>query len=78
MIDKMISTSRVTEADAVSMRMLGAYQTTSLSSSSASHLSRMFTELEITSTDLTLHPNSQGYKLIMNNVLFPTAKKKKR
>jgi hypothetical protein len=28
-------------------------------------------------TDLTLHPNSPGYRLILNNVLFPAAKKKK-
>ncbi len=28
-------------------------------------------------TDLTLHPNSAGYRLILNNVLFPSAKKKK-
>lgn len=29
-------------------------------------------------TDLTLHPNSPGYRLILNNILFPAAKKKKR
>lgn len=29
-------------------------------------------------TDLSLHPNSAGYRLILNNVLFPSAKKKKR
>jgi len=29
-------------------------------------------------TDLTLHPNSPGYRLILNNVLFPAARKKKR
>jgi hypothetical protein len=29
-------------------------------------------------TDLSLHPNSPGYRLILNNVLFPAAKKKKR
>lgn len=29
-------------------------------------------------TDLNLHPNSPGYRLILNNVLFPSAKKKKR
>ena len=29
-------------------------------------------------TDLKLHPNSPGYRLILNNVLFPAAKKKKR
>lgn len=29
-------------------------------------------------TDLSLHPNSPGYRLILNNVLFPAAKKKMR
>lgn len=29
-------------------------------------------------TDLNLHPNSAGYRLILNNVLFPAAKKKKQ
>lgn len=29
-------------------------------------------------TDLSLHPNSTGYRLILNNVLFPAAKKKPR
>lgn len=29
-------------------------------------------------TDLALHPNSPGYRLILNNVLFPAAKKKPR
>ena len=29
-------------------------------------------------TDLSLTPNSPGYRLILNNVLFPAAKKKKR
>ncbi|GAB3936117.1 asparagine synthetase B [Mucilaginibacter myungsuensis] len=29
-------------------------------------------------TDLKLHPNSTGYRLILNNVLFPAAKKKKQ
>ncbi len=28
-------------------------------------------------TDLALHPNSAGYRLILNNILFPAAKKKK-
>ena len=28
-------------------------------------------------TDLNLHPNSAGYRLILNNFLFPAAKKKK-
>ncbi len=28
-------------------------------------------------TDLALHPNSPGYRLILNNVLFPAARKKK-
>jgi hypothetical protein len=27
-------------------------------------------------TDLSLHPSSPGYRLILNNVLFPAAKKK--
>ncbi|MDQ3050008.1 MAG: asparagine synthetase B [Bacteroidota bacterium] len=29
-------------------------------------------------TDLNLHPNSSGYRLILNNILFPAAKKKKQ
>ncbi len=29
-------------------------------------------------TDLNLHPHSPGYRLILNNVLFPSAKKKKQ
>jgi len=29
-------------------------------------------------TDLNFHPNSAAYRLILNNVLFPAAKKKKR
>lgn len=29
-------------------------------------------------TELSLHPNSPGYRLILNNVLFPAAKKKKQ
>lgn len=28
-------------------------------------------------TDLKLHPNSPGYRLILNNILFPAAKRKK-
>ncbi|MGB1411383.1 MAG: asparagine synthetase B, partial [Flavobacteriaceae bacterium] len=28
-------------------------------------------------TELALHPNSPGYRLILNNILFPAAKKKK-
>jgi len=28
-------------------------------------------------TDLSMHPHSPGYRLILNNVLFPSAKKKK-
>jgi hypothetical protein len=28
-------------------------------------------------TDMNLHPNSAGYRLILNNILFPAAKKKK-
>jgi hypothetical protein len=29
-------------------------------------------------TDLNLHPNSPGYRLILNNVLFPSAQRKKQ
>lgn len=29
-------------------------------------------------TDLSLHPNSPGYRLILNNILFPAARKQKR
>jgi len=29
-------------------------------------------------TELKLHPNSPGYRLILNNILFPAAKKKKQ
>lgn len=29
-------------------------------------------------TDLSLHPNSPGYRLILNNILYPSAKKEKR
>jgi len=29
-------------------------------------------------TELSLHPNSSGYRLILNNILFPAAKKKKQ
>jgi len=29
-------------------------------------------------TDLSLHPNSPGYRLILNNVLFPAARKQKQ
>ncbi|HOZ41275.1 MAG: asparagine synthetase B [Flavobacteriales bacterium] len=29
-------------------------------------------------TDLALHPNSAGYRLILNNILFPAARKKKQ
>jgi hypothetical protein len=29
-------------------------------------------------TDLSLHPTSPGYRLILNNILFPAAEKKKR
>jgi hypothetical protein len=28
-------------------------------------------------TDLALHTSSPGYRLILNNILFPAAKKKK-
>jgi hypothetical protein len=29
-------------------------------------------------TDLSLHPNSSGYRLILNNILFPAARKRKQ
>ncbi|MEZ4845151.1 MAG: asparagine synthetase B [Bacteroidia bacterium] len=29
-------------------------------------------------TDLALHPNSAGYRIILNNILFPSAKKEKQ
>ena len=29
-------------------------------------------------TDLSLHPSSPGYRLILNNILFPSAKKEKQ
>ena len=29
-------------------------------------------------TELSLHPNSPGYRLILNNVLFPAARKKRQ
>jgi hypothetical protein len=29
-----------------------------------------------TATDLSLHPQSPGYRLVLNNVLFPAAKKR--
>ena len=29
-------------------------------------------------TDLSLHPNSPGFRLILNNILFPAARKKKQ
>ena len=29
-------------------------------------------------TELGQHPNSAGYRLILNNILFPAAKKKKQ
>jgi hypothetical protein len=35
-------------------------------------------QVEDPPTDLSLHPNSTGYRLILNNVLFPAAKKKKQ
>ena len=44
MIEKLIQQSRVTEVDAASMRMLGAYETTSLGPDP--HLAGMFTNLE--------------------------------
>ena len=35
-------------------------------------------QVEEEPTDLNLHPNSPGYRLILNNVLFPAARKKKQ
>ena len=35
-------------------------------------------QVEDPPTDLSLHPSSPGYRLILNNVLFPAAKKKKQ
>ena len=29
-------------------------------------------------TELSLHKNSPGYRLILNNILFPAAKKRER
>jgi hypothetical protein len=51
MIAKLSSISRVTEVDAASRRMLGAYKTTNLITDP--HLSRMFTDLEGRSPALT-------------------------
>ena len=51
MIDKLMTASRVTEVDAASMRIIGAYNTTSLSSDP--HLSAMFAGLETSSALLT-------------------------
>ncbi|MDX8338860.1 DUF6261 family protein [Draconibacterium sp. IB214405] len=51
MIQKLIAQSRVTEVDAVSMRLIGAYNSTTLSSDP--HLSTMFTELTGLSAALT-------------------------
>ena len=51
MIEKIIFNSRTTEIDAASMRIIGAYKNTSLSSDA--HLSAMFTDLESQSTALT-------------------------
>ena len=33
-------------------------------------------QIGATPTDLSLHPNSPGYRLILNNVLFPAARKR--
>ncbi|MFV0590517.1 MAG: DUF6261 family protein [Draconibacterium sp.] len=51
MIEKLMTTSRVTEVDAASMRIIGAYETTTLSSDP--HLAGMFTELKNLSAALT-------------------------
>ena len=51
MLEKLMTNSRVTEIDAVSMRMIGAYQNTTLSSDP--HLVSMFSALEPKSVLLT-------------------------
>lgn len=51
MIEKLSSVSRVTEVDAASMRMIGAYKTTGLSTDP--HLGAMFASLESQSAALT-------------------------
>ena len=51
MIEKIIFNSRTTEIDSASMRIIGAYQNTSLSSDV--HLSAMFTDLDAQSALLT-------------------------
>jgi len=51
MIEKLMTVSRVTEIDAVSMRMIGAYKTTTLSTDS--HLGSLFASLETSSGSLT-------------------------
>jgi len=51
MIEKLISTSRTTEVDAASMRIVSAYKNTSLGQDT--HLSGIFSELEPASAQLT-------------------------
>src|SRR5680860_8806 len=51
MIEKLMTNSRTTEVDAVSLRTIGAYKNTSLSSDA--HLASIFTGLETESARLT-------------------------
>ena len=55
MINNLMSKSRVTEVDAVSMRMIGAYKNTTLSSDA--HLPKIYNELEPKSAMLTVAIN---------------------
>ena len=55
MIEKLIKQSRVTEVDAASMRMIGAYEKTTLNSDP--HLVAMFTPLKSLSGELTVAIN---------------------
>ena len=55
MLEKLIFKSRVTEVDAVSMRTIGAYKNTTLSSDA--HLVKIFTGLETGSGRLTVAIN---------------------
>lgn len=55
MLEKLISKSRVTEIDAGSMRMIGAFKTTGLESDP--HLQRLFSELEPLSLKLSASIN---------------------
>ena len=55
MIQKLMTNSRVTEIDAVSIRIIGAYKNTGLSSDA--HLVKIFSELESESANLTIAIN---------------------